>query len=105
MARQLRRITSQIMTMADRAMTVSRVRVAHSRHLVLECASWRQIQSELWVASHPWIACCSYCGGVRTHSGQWIAIAAEVLDRVQHSTLLDVTHGICPTCLSRVAVP
>ena len=105
MARQLRDVTSQTMKMAERAVAVSRTRVAYSRGLTLECASWRQIQSELAVAPHPWIACCSYCGEVRTNSGEWIAMAAKVLDSVQHSTRLDVTHGICPTCFSRVAAP
>lgn len=105
MARQLRDVTSQTMKMADRALAVSRARVAYSRRLKLECASWRQIQSEFAAAPRPWIACCSYCGAVRTHTGEWIAIAAAVLDSVQHSALLDVTHGICPACLTRVSVP
>jgi hypothetical protein len=105
MARQLRDVTSQTMKMAERAVAVSRTRVAYSRRLTLECASWRQIQSEFAAAPHPWIACCSYCGAVRTRSGEWVAIAAAVLDSVQHSASLDVTHGICPPCLSRLAVP
>jgi hypothetical protein len=91
--------------MADRTMAVSRSRVAYSRRLRIERASWRQIESELAMAPHPWIACCAYCSQVRTHTGEWIALAAEVLGSMRHSTLLDVTHDICPDCLSRVAVP
>jgi hypothetical protein len=105
MARQLRDVTSQTMKMADRAVATSRARVAYSRRLKLECASWRQIQLEFAAAPHPWIACCSYCRAVRTRSGEWIAMAAAVLDSVQRSAALDVTHGICPTCLSRVEAP
>jgi hypothetical protein len=74
-----------------------------SRHLRQAVERWREFESDL-VGEHPWIACCAYCGHVRTHSGEWLVLAPGVLDVLKRSQHFELTHGFCPECLSGLDV-
>ena len=73
--------------------------LADCRRLRLERRKWEVI----WTASRALpdhiLSCCSYCSRVRTPSGEWVAIPAEMSSKLASSRYVTLSHGICPDCL------
>jgi hypothetical protein len=90
---------------ARRLDAAARITVEKATALVNAAQGLRR-QRELW--RHIWIglendvdrvvACCSYCGRVRTGEGEWGAIPVEVVHALYGSSAVMLTHGICPDC-------
>jgi hypothetical protein len=87
-----------------------RITVEKAKALV-DAARGRRRERDLW--RHIWIglekdperviACCSYCGRVRTGEGDWGAIPAEVIQALYETPAVTLTHGICPDCEASLA--
>ena len=75
--------------------------VADCKRQRLERRQWKAIWSALRARPDHFAACCAYCTRFRTPSGEWVAIPAGVNQILHHFPALNVSHGICPDCLSR----
>jgi hypothetical protein len=90
---------------ARRLDAAARITVDEATALVNATQGLRR-ERELW--RHIWIglekdvdrvvACCSYCGRVRTGEGDWGAIPVEVIRALYNTSAVMLTHGICPSC-------
>jgi hypothetical protein len=64
---------------------------------------WRHIWIGLEKDEERVVACCSYCGRVRTGEGDWGAIPGHVIHALYDSSAVMLTHGTCPDCEAGVA--
>jgi hypothetical protein len=84
---------------ASMAVSKARELVRKSAALRLERGCWRHLWAVLRTEHDRVIAICAYCQRVRTQQGDWGAIPARMRVFLSVTSVLIVTHGICPECV------
>ena len=74
--------------------------VRASADLRRERGLWRHIWAALEGDHDRVVALCAYCQRVRTQENEWGSIPARVRVFLSVTSMLTVTHGICPECVA-----